>query len=58
MKTSLGAQNKKTGSDALGTAEMILGAQNMRTRPNALGIVGNEFERAKHENRTRHTRDP
>jgi hypothetical protein len=45
------AQNKKTGSDGLGTAENESGVQNMKTETDALGIAENENGRAKHEKR-------
>jgi hypothetical protein len=51
-----GAQNMKTGPDALGTAEIEFGRQNMKMRPHALGTAGNESGSAKKENCTRRPR--
>jgi hypothetical protein len=53
---SSGAQNMKTGPDALGTALNEFGAQNMKTGPDALGTAENEFGSAKHEYGTRRRR--
>jgi hypothetical protein len=55
-KMSPGAQNMKTGPDALGTTEKNPGAQHMKTRPNALRTTENESGCAKHENGTRRPR--
>jgi hypothetical protein len=52
-KTSPGAQNIKTGPDALGTAENNPEAQNMKTGAYALRTAKNNSRSAKHENGTR-----
>jgi hypothetical protein len=49
---SPGAQNMKTGSDALRTPKTCRGAQNMKTVPDAVGTVENEYGSAKHENKS------
>jgi hypothetical protein len=51
--TSLGAQNMKTGPDALRTVETCPGAKNMKTGPDDLRTAENVFGSAKHENGTR-----
>jgi hypothetical protein len=55
-KTSPGAQNMKTGPDALGTAEKEFGAENIKKGPDALDTVENESGSAKHQNGTRRPR--
>jgi hypothetical protein len=52
---STGAQNMKTGADALGYAENESGCANHKKGPDALGTAQNEFGRAKHENGTRNS---
>jgi hypothetical protein len=52
-KMNSGAQNKKTGPDALDTVKTCPGAQNMKTKLHALIAVENEYGRAKHKNGTR-----
>jgi hypothetical protein len=56
LKASLGAQNMKTGPDALGTAENVSGVQNMKMGPDALGTAENASGSAKHENGSRRYR--
>jgi hypothetical protein len=53
---SPGAQNMKTGPDALGTTENDSGTQNMKTCPDVVGTAENESVSAKHENGTRRPR--
>jgi hypothetical protein len=50
---SPGAQNMKSGPDALHTVETYRGTQNMNTEPDAVNTAENEFMRTKHENGTR-----
>jgi hypothetical protein len=50
---SLGAQNMKTGPDALCTAETRTRAQNLKTGPDALATAENVSGSAKLENGTR-----
>jgi hypothetical protein len=51
-----GAQNMKTGPDALSTTETSPDAQIMKTGHVALGTVENKSKRKKHENETRSPR--
>jgi hypothetical protein len=53
---SPGAQNMKTGADALGPPKTSSGAQNMKTGADALDTTENEYGRAKHENGIRRPR--
>jgi hypothetical protein len=56
MKMSLGAQNIKTGPDALGTAENEVGRAKHENWTRWPSIVQNESGSAKHENWTRRSR--
>jgi hypothetical protein len=47
-----GAQNMKTGLDALVLPKMSLEEQNMKLGPDKLGTAEKESERAEHENET------
>jgi hypothetical protein len=53
---STGAQNMKTGPDALGTAKNMSGSAKQENGANALGTVKNESGRAKYENGTQRPR--
>jgi hypothetical protein len=50
---SQGAQNMKTGPDALHTAENVPGSAKHENEPDALCTAENEFGRPKHENGVR-----
>jgi hypothetical protein len=52
----MGAQNMKTGPDALGTAQNESGRAKHKKGPDALGTTQNESGSAKNANRTRHPR--
>jgi hypothetical protein len=50
---SQGAQNVKTGPDALGTAENMFGSEKHENEKDTLDTAENESRRAKQENGTR-----
>jgi hypothetical protein len=54
---SPGAQNVKTGPEALGIAEDVFERAKREKGPDALGTVENVSGRAKLENETRHHRN-
>jgi hypothetical protein len=49
LKTGSKAQNMKTGTGALDTAQNVPGAQSIKTGPDALNTVENESRCIKHE---------